>query len=79
VEAARMLMQEGWELILGDKVGYVITKGEGKLYERAKPYNLASYDEVDLDYYVEKQVIPAALRILKQFGVTEREILPPTS
>ncbi len=79
VEAARMLMQEGWELTLGDKVGYVITKGEGKLYERAKPYNLASYDEVDLDYYVEKQIIPAALRILKQFGVTEREILPPTS
>jgi DNA polymerase I len=40
-----------------------------------KPYMFASYDEVDLEYYVEKQVVPAAARILESFGVTEEQLL----
>lgn len=79
VEAAKMLQKEGWVLAAGDKIGYVITIGSGKLYERAKPYTLASYDEVDIEYYVTNQVIPAALRILSLFGVREEELLPPKS
>lgn len=79
VEAAKMLQKEGWVLAAGDKIGYVITVGSGKLYERAKPYTLASYDEVDIEYYVTNQVIPAALRILSLFGVREEELLPSKS
>lgn len=76
VEAAKMLKERGWGLTIGDKVGFVITKGGGKLYERAKSYNFASYDDIDLDYYVENQVKPAALRILEQFGITENDLVP---
>jgi DNA polymerase I len=36
---------------------------------------LASYDEVDIDYYVTKQIVPAAARILGSFGVTEEQML----
>jgi len=77
VEAAKILKKKGWDLTLGDKVGYVITAGKGRLYERVKPYVLASYDEVDLEYYVSKQVLPAASRILSMFGIKEEELLPP--
>lgn len=42
---------------MGDKIGYVIVAGPGRLYEKAKPYVLASYDEVDLEYYVSNQVV----------------------
>jgi len=76
VEAARKLMKEGWDLSVGDKIGYVIVAGLGRLYEKAKPYILASYDEVDLEYYVSNQVVPAASRILSMFGVTKEELLP---
>jgi DNA polymerase I len=76
VEAARTLMREGWDLSPGDKIGYVIVAGPGRLYEKAKPYVLSSYDEVDIEYYVSKQVVPAASRILAMFGVTEDELLP---
>jgi DNA polymerase I len=76
VEAARTLRKEGWELSRGDKIGYVIVTGSGRLYEKAKPYVLASYDEVDVEYYVSNQVVPAASRILTMFGVTEDELLP---
>ncbi|MGB9622834.1 MAG: hypothetical protein ACPL07_03210, partial [Candidatus Bathyarchaeia archaeon] len=58
----------------GDKIGYVITLKGSKLYEKAKPYNFANYDEIDLDYYVENQIKPAALRILEQFNITRKEL-----
>jgi DNA polymerase I len=76
VEAARLLMKEGWDLSLGDKIGYVIVAGSGRLYEKVKPYVLASYNEVDIEYYVSNQVVPAAFRILSMFGLTEDELLP---
>jgi DNA polymerase I len=76
VEAAKKLLKEGYELFMGDKIGYVITLGSGKLYERAKPYALASYDEVDTEYYVTNQVLPAASRILAMFSIKEDALLP---
>ncbi len=75
VEAAKMLKEKGWELAVGDKVGYVIVVGSGRLYERVKPYKYASYDEVDLEYYVSKQVVPVAARVLESFGITEEQLL----
>jgi DNA polymerase I len=76
VEAAKKLLKEGYELSMGDKIGYVITIGTGKLYERAKPYALALYDEVDTEYYVTNQVLPAASRILTMFNIKEDDLLP---
>jgi len=75
VEAAKMLRAKGWNLAVGDKIGYVVVCGKGRLYERVKPYTLASYDDVDMEYYVSKQVVPAAARILESFGVTEEQLL----
>ncbi len=75
VEAAKMLMEKGWKLAVGDKIGYVVVVGTGRLYERVKPYMFASYDEVDIEYYVSKQVVPAAARILESFGITEEQLL----
>jgi DNA polymerase I len=75
VEAARILKEKGWELAVGDKVGYVVIGGTGRLYERVKPYMFATYEEVDVEYYVEKQVVPAAARILASFGINEQQLL----
>jgi len=75
VEAAKMLMEKGWRLAGGDKVGFVILAGKGRFYNRVKPYVFAKYDEVDVDYYVTNQVVPAAARILEFFGVTEEELV----
>ncbi len=75
VEAAKMLREKGWRLTGGDKVGFVILSGKGRFYSRVKPYVFAKYDEVDVDYYVTNQVVPAAARILGFFGVTEKELI----
>ncbi|RLI13608.1 MAG: hypothetical protein DRO43_05825 [Candidatus Hecatellales archaeon] len=68
-------MAKGWKLSYGDKVGYVIVKGPGKLYQRAEPYLTVSPSDVDLDYYVENQVVPAARRILQIFKVNKSQLL----
>ncbi|HKM60089.1 MAG TPA: DNA polymerase domain-containing protein, partial [Candidatus Bathyarchaeia archaeon] len=75
VEAAKMLKEKGWRLTGGDKVGFVILAGKGRFYNRVKPYVFAKYDEVDVDYYVTNQVVPAAARILSFFGITEKELI----
>ncbi len=75
VEAAKMLREKGWRLTGGDKVGYVILEGKGRLYNRVKPYVFANIDEVDVDYYITNQVLPAAARILSFFEVTEEDLL----
>ena len=40
-----------------------------------KPYVFAKYDEVDVDYYITNQIVPAAARILGFFNVTEKELI----
>jgi DNA polymerase I len=75
VEVAKMLAEKGWKLSVGDKVGYVVVVGTGRLYERVKPYMFATYDEIDIEYYVSKQVVPAAARVLESFGITEEQLL----
>ena len=75
VEVARQMMKEEWDMTLGDKVAYVVRKGSGPLYKRAKPPNRVRLEEVDLEYYVDNQIKPAALRILERLGVDEGRLL----
>ena len=75
VEVARLLMKEGWALDVGDKVAYLITKGQGPLFKKAKPYNRVKPEEIDVEYYLDNQVKPAAMRILERFGVNEKQLI----
>jgi DNA polymerase I len=75
VEVAKMLLKQGWDLAVGDKVAYVIAKGPGKLFQKAKPSSQVSAADVDGDYYLENQIKPAAMRILERFGVSENQLI----
>ena len=72
---ARELIKEGWRIQPGDKVGYVIARGSGPLYSRARPYFKISREEIDWGYYIEKQVAPACGRVLEAVGVKAEKIL----
>ncbi|NAZ11674.1 MAG: DNA polymerase II [Desulfurococcales archaeon] len=74
VKVAKRYMKAGIKIGPGDKVGYVIVKGTGGIGDRAVPYFEASIDKIDVDYYVDHQIIPAALRILSYFGVSEQTL-----
>ncbi|MCE4600756.1 MAG: DNA polymerase II [Desulfurococcales archaeon] len=74
VVVARQLKKLGIKVHPGMKIGYVVVKGTGPLSKRVKPYFLAKPAELDIDYYIDKQLIPAVMRILKYFGVTEKRL-----
>ena len=75
VEVARKMAKEGWQVSVGDKVGFIITKKPGKLYQKAEPHFKVSHDQVDFDYYVRNQIVPAAVRVLEVFGIGEKDLL----
>ncbi len=75
VEVARKMAKEGWPVTVGDKVGFIITKKPGKLYQKAEPHFKVLMDQVDYEYYVHNQIIPAATRVLEVFGIAEKDLL----
>ncbi len=74
VAAAKKLMRAGYKVEVGDKIGYVVIKGAGKIADKAMPYIMVDPRDVDVEYYVKHQIIPAALRILRYFGVSEKAL-----
>ena len=74
VTAARKMLSSGFKVEKGDKIGYVIVRGQAPISARALPYFMAKPSDIDVDYYVKHQIIPAAMRILEYFGVNEKQL-----
>lgn len=77
VVAARKMIKLGYKIGSGDKIGYIVLKGSGKVSDRVEPHVVVrnlSFDKIDTNYYIDKQIVPAALRVLEYFGVTENQL-----
>lgn len=73
-EAAKRAIKRGKDVGAGDIIAYVVTRNGGDaISDRTELVEYA--DNYDARYYVEKQVIPVALRVLKVFGYTEDQLL----
>src|SRR5437588_11653366 len=75
VEVVKKMAKDGWPVTAGDKVGFVITKRSGKLFQKAEPHYKVTIEDVDYDYYVRNQIVPATARILEILGVSEEQLL----
>jgi len=73
VIAARRLLERGIPVGEGSVIGYIIQKGSGSISERAYPVEFADPSKIDINYYIDNQIIPVAMRILKVF---ESETFP---
>lgn len=67
VVAAKKLFQQGIPVGEGSVIGYVIQKGSGSISERAYPIEFADLSKIDIEYYIENQLIPISMRILNAF------------
>lgn len=67
VVAAKRLLEKGIPVGEGSVIGYIIQKGAGSISERAYPVEFADPSKIDIEYYIENQVLPVAMRILKVF------------
>jgi DNA polymerase elongation subunit (family B) len=75
VVAARKMRARDYPVGAGSLIAFVITKGTGKISERAEPAPDVTIKDIDVDYYIGHQIVPAALRVLQVFGVTEQQLI----
>jgi len=75
VKAAIKARDRGRPVGEGTIIAFVITKGKGSISDRAEPLEDVKPKQYDPNYYIEHQVLPAAMRVLKALGYEEREIL----
>jgi DNA polymerase I/DNA polymerase-2 len=75
VAAARKIKERGRPIGEGMIIMFVITKGKGSISERAEPIEDVNIKDIDEEYYITHQIVPAALRVLTVLGVTEERLL----
>jgi len=75
VVAAMKIKERGRTISEGMPIMFIITKGKGSISEKAEPFEDVNIKDVDNDYYITHQIVPAALRVLTVLGVTEEELL----
>jgi|Deesub1362A_J573_1020465.scaffolds.fasta_scaffold00709_20 DNA polymerase I/DNA polymerase-2 len=71
---AKKLKEAGEDIRPGVILSYVITEGKGSISERAEALQWVKVKDYDVDYYLNNQLIPAALRVLQVFGYSEKEL-----
>jgi len=73
LEAAKKAQKAGMPVEEGSLISFVITRKGNSISEKAVPAELAK--DYDAGYYIEHQVIPAVLKILKELGVKKEDLL----
>jgi DNA polymerase elongation subunit (family B) len=75
VMAAKKLKERGIEVGEGQVIMFVIQEGQGLISNKAEPLEFAKLEKIDIDYYIDHQILPSAMRILQVLGVREIELL----
>ncbi|WP_457611948.1 DNA polymerase domain-containing protein [Methanocaldococcus sp.] len=74
VELAKRLIREGKKIKPGDVLEYIIVKGAKQISDRAKLPDEVDIEDVDINYYIDNQILPPVLRIMESLGVSEKEL-----
>lgn len=69
LSAAKKMLKAGIPAEKGTVISYVIGKGGKSISEKAEPLELAK--GYDADYYINNQVLPAVMKIMKELGYDE--------
>lgn len=69
LSAAKKMLKAGIHVEKGTLISYVVGKKGASISEKAVPLELAT--DYDTDYYINNQVLPAVMKILKELGYDE--------
>ncbi len=67
--AAQKLIKSGAQVGKGTMISYVVGKKGKSISEKAEPFELAK--DYDTEYYINHQVLPAVMKIMKELGYDE--------
>jgi DNA polymerase elongation subunit (family B) len=75
VKVAKKMRDRGKPIGEGMILNYIITKKPGSISDKAEPTEDVKEGDYDSDYYINHQVLPAAMRVLSALGLTEQQVL----
>jgi len=75
VAVAMRMRNQGIEVGPGSIIKFVVTKGSGKIRDRARLVSEVKKNEYDPDYYINNQIIPSVDKIFEIFGISKEQLL----
>ena len=72
VAAAQKAIKAGIPIEVGSLIGYVVTKKGKTISEKSEVAELAK--DYDPSYYIDHQVLPAVMKIMKELGYDEEDL-----
>ncbi|VVC04234.1 DNA polymerase [Candidatus Bilamarchaeum dharawalense] len=72
LSAAKKLLKAGINAEKGTMISYVVGKSGKSISEKAAPIELAK--DYDADYYINNQILPAVMKIMKELGYDEHSM-----
>ncbi|PIN85031.1 MAG: DNA polymerase [Candidatus Diapherotrites archaeon CG11_big_fil_rev_8_21_14_0_20_37_9] len=74
VAAAKKAIERGKDVGPGTILGFVITKTGKSISEKAELEEYVAEGNYDANYYIENQIIPAVIKILRELGYSEDDL-----
>ncbi len=56
-------------------IGYIITKNGKSISDKAEIEEFVSEGNYDSEYYISHQVIPAVIKIIRELGYSEEDLI----
>lgn len=75
VAAAKKAIVKGKEIGVGSVVGYIITKSGKSISDKAQLQEYVKEGNYDADYYIEHQVVPAVIKIMRELGYSREDLI----
>jgi len=75
LSCAKKMREKGGKVEPGTIIMFVISKRGETISEKAIPFEWAKISDIDINYYIYHQIIPAALRILAVFDIKEKDLI----
>lgn len=72
LSATKKAIQRGKKIEKGSLIGYVVTKKGNSISDKAELLEFA--EDYDANYYINKQILPPVLKILKELGYKEDDL-----
>ena len=75
VAAAKKAIARGKHIEVGSIIGYIVTKSGKSISDKAQLEEFVNEGNYDADYYIKHQLIPAVIKIIREFGYEEADLI----
>jgi len=75
VAAAKKAIARGQDIGVGSLLSFIITRKGNSISEKAELEDFVKEGDYDSDYYIKNQVVPAVIKIIRELGYTEQDLI----